>query len=294
MKKKVYILFGFDMESDNGNYTRNYEGAKSGTPKILEVLNKNNVKATFLFTGDTAENNKQVVYEVYEGGFEIGCHGLMHETLDIGQTLYSCPGDIRIRPRLEKNIQIIEKIIKDRPVSFRAPRLWQTNEQVKILEDLGFLVDASYWQLRYKKQILPYHPSKDNWLEKGDLRILELPNFYFINNSELEAESYVGLDQFPKLRTKGAEFVFNGILDIIDNQLKISDIGVIVFYLHPWEAIEISNKLTYDEGTFYFHKDQYLNTGDYFVKQLDLFIEKCIDREFKFASFKEFYDFGYF
>ncbi|MBC7333173.1 MAG: polysaccharide deacetylase family protein [Actinobacteria bacterium] len=296
-KPDVYVLLGFDMETDIGSYTRTYEGVRVGTRKILEIIEEYGIEATFLFTGDAAAKNKKVVCDLRDLGHEIGCHSLQHET--VGDALFNIPSDRGIleeeaRPRLEKNVQIVEEIIGERPVSFRAPRLWQGTSQVLALEELGFLVDASYSQYKYREMILPYHPSKENWLKKGDLKILELPNFCFVNNDIGLLESYTGLDQWPKLRTLGADFVFDGIKAVIEKQFKTSDVAVLTFYLHPWEAIEIPEKYAYDEGVFYFHRDIYINTGDYFVEQLRIFIERCLEEGFKFTTFKKFYYLGLF
>lgn len=38
--KRIVVLFGFDMESDVGSWTTNYNGLKYGTPKILKILRK--------------------------------------------------------------------------------------------------------------------------------------------------------------------------------------------------------------------------------------------------------------
>ncbi len=296
-KSSIYILLGFDMETDIGSYTQNYEGLRIGTNKILKIIRHYGIETTFLFTGDAADKNKDIVHDLYKLGYDIGCHSLQHETL--GDALFNIPSDRGIlkeelKPRLEKNIQIIEKITGERPVSFRAPRLWQGTNQLLVLEELGFLVDASYSQYKYKEMILPYHPARDNWLKKGNLRILELPNFCFINSNSKLSESYTGTDQWPKLRTLGANFVFEGIKAVIEKQLKMSDVAVLTFYLHPWEAIEIPEKYVYDEGVFYFHKDIFINTGDYFVEQLKIFIEKCLEENFIFTSFKKFYYLGLF
>ena len=54
--KKVQVVFGFDMETDIGSWTPYYEGFVKGTPKILNVLKKNDITATFYFTGHSASS----------------------------------------------------------------------------------------------------------------------------------------------------------------------------------------------------------------------------------------------
>ena len=48
---------------------------------------------------------------------------------------------------------------------------------VNAIEELGYLADALYPLFYYEKQLSPYHRSRKNWLERGDLRIVEISNF---------------------------------------------------------------------------------------------------------------------
>ena len=131
--------------------------------------------------------------------------------------------------------RIVKELSKKQPVSFRAPRLWQGHGQIKILEKLGFKVDASHSLAAHKKQLLPYHPSKENWLEKGKMNILEIPNFAFLDDKNDYSKYFRKNDQWPLLRLLGADFVFKTQKYVIEKQSKLSDICVLLFYLHPWE-----------------------------------------------------------
>jgi peptidoglycan/xylan/chitin deacetylase (PgdA/CDA1 family) len=133
--------------------------------KILTVLEKFNIPATFFFTGDTARNNKGWVIEISRKGYEVGCHSLHHET--VGDVSFNMPNDNPIleeemENRLRKNIEIVTCLTKKQPISFRAPRFWQGTAQIRVLEQLGFKTDASYSVAAHKKQIVPYHPSETN------------------------------------------------------------------------------------------------------------------------------------
>ena len=50
-----------------------------GIPKLLSFYSKNNIKATFYFTGEFARDFPSAVKEVHEQGHEIGCHGYSHK-----------------------------------------------------------------------------------------------------------------------------------------------------------------------------------------------------------------------
>ena len=288
-----YIIFGFDMETDIGSYLKTCNGVKYGTGKILSVLNKYDIDATFLFTGDAALNNPEKVVEISESGFEIGCHSLKHET--VGDAAFNMPNDAPIleselEARLIENIRIVQGLSKKKPVSFRAPRLWQGQGQIKILEKLGFKVDASYSLAAHKNRLLPYHPSEENWLEKGKMKILEIPNFAFLDNKNDYSKYFCKNDQWPLLRLLGADFVFETQKYVIEEQSKLSDICVLLFYLHPWEFEKMPSKFEYDEGTFIFKPELSKNCGDFTVRALDDYIDLCLNDGFKFVSISNFYD----
>lgn len=48
------------------------------TPKILSILDKNNIKATFFVTGQMAEENKELLIQEYKSGNAIGNHSYSH------------------------------------------------------------------------------------------------------------------------------------------------------------------------------------------------------------------------
>ena len=288
-----YIIFGFDMETDIGSYLKTYNGVKFGTERILSVLKKYDIDSTFLFTGDTALNNPEKVTEVSKAGFEIGCHSLRHET--VGDSAFNMPNDSPIleselEARLIENIRIVKELSKEQPVTFRAPRLWQGQGQIKILEKLGFKVDASYSVAAHKKQIIPYHPSEENWLEKGEMNILAIPNFAFLDDKNDYSKYFCKNDQWPLLRLLGADFVFETQRFVIEKQSKLSDICVLLFYLHPWEFEKMPEKFEYDEGTFIFKPELAKNCGDFTAKAFDEYIDLCLNDGFKFVSCSKFYE----
>ena len=290
---KKYIIFGFDMETDIGSYLKTYRGVQKGTDKILHILQKYDLPATFFFTGDTAKNNEEKVIEIAEKGYEVGCHSLRHET--VGDASFNMPNDSPIleeelEHRLKINREIVMNLTNTSPVSFRAPRLWQGQGQIKVLEQLGFKTDASYSVAAHKKQIAPYHPSEDNWLEKGDMKLLEIPNFAFLDDQHDYSKYFCKNDQWPLLRLLGADFVFAHSQYVIERQSEISDICVLLFYLHPWEFEEMPDKYEYDEGTFYFKPELHENCGDFMHREFEKYVGLALNDGFKFTTSERFYD----
>jgi len=290
-KKEVYAILGFDMETDCGSWSPFYNGLVKGTPLILELLKSKNVKATFFFTGEAVKMHPEIVKQVLDADneHEIGCHSLYHETL--GDPIFEIPLIKPLLPeevknRIEIATQLIEKISGIRSVSFRCPRLWGSTNVVVALEELGYVTDASYPMYYYEKQLTPYHPSKENWLEKGDLKIIEIPNFADITIPSKDKYKR-DRDQWPIFRTKGGKVLLQHVDNFINfmNEKNLS--VVLCFYFHPWEFIKMPDKFRYGEGTVI--PDEYLikNCGDYALRQLEVIIDGLFSRNIKFITAKD-------
>jgi peptidoglycan/xylan/chitin deacetylase (PgdA/CDA1 family) len=62
------VVVGIDMETDIGSFTSFYQGVQKGTPRLLEVLDKHEAKATFFWTGHAAQSNPAMVRQVRSAG----------------------------------------------------------------------------------------------------------------------------------------------------------------------------------------------------------------------------------
>jgi peptidoglycan/xylan/chitin deacetylase (PgdA/CDA1 family) len=284
------VVLGFDMETDIGSWTTFYEGLKHGTPKILEVLKKNDVASTFFFTGDSIKAHPEVAESVKAAGHEIAAHTLFHET--IGDALYEIPGILPVLPeevpnRLKLCTELIESITGVRPVSFRCPRLFGSTAVVNALNDLGYVADATYPMYYFREQLTPYHPSREDWTQTGDLNIVQLPNFADLSMDSQDAYGR-DMDQWPLYRTQGAE-VMLAHLDRFVEYVEARDLDpFLCFYFHPWEFYPMpQGEIRSSEGAVRPDPFITLNCGDYAVEQLDLLIQGLKARGAEFLEARE-------
>lgn len=231
------VVLGFDMETDIGSYTPFYEGVQHGSEPILAVLEKHDITSTFYWTGHAAENNPDIVRQINGLGHETGCHGLFHETL--GDPIFPLPNnwpilESEVEGRLKKATAIVEEVCGEQPVSFRCPRLWGSTTVINVLEKLGYVSDASLPLYFYGEPFIPYHPSSEDWTKRGEMNILEIPNF-----CDLEMESndpyQRDRDQWPLFRTKSAAYMMEKVERFIKYIQAKGERPVLCFYLHPWE-----------------------------------------------------------
>lgn len=250
--KPIYVLFGVDMETDVGSFTPFYEGAKHGTPLLLNLFAQKGIKGTFFFTGDCAKENPDVARMVAKSGNEVGCHSLYHET--IGDELFPIPGvkpllPFEVKPRLGICKQWVEDAAGTSATSFRCPRLWGSTAVVNALEELGFTCDVTYPMYFYREQFEPYHPSRSDWTNKGDSAVLEVPNFADMTMKSSDPGLERDRDQWPLFRTKGGDYILQRSKSFIDFCDSKGVARVLAFYIHPWEFWPMEKSYNFGEAT---------------------------------------------
>ena len=124
------------------------------TEKILALLRRKSVYATFFVLGTVAEKYPGLEKKIQDYGHEIASHGYAHHPV-YTQT----PG--QFREDILRSVEIIESITHSRVTGYRAPyfsiredSLWALD----VLSELGFTYDASIFPLpraRYGVNTMP-------------------------------------------------------------------------------------------------------------------------------------------
>jgi peptidoglycan-N-acetylglucosamine deacetylase len=116
-------------------------GAESGTPRILAILDRYNVPATFFVTGVDAMIHPEMLKAIMKSGRnEIGIHGWIHEyppRLADGE-------EERL---LDKAIAYMTKATGKKPVGYRAPSWAFSPVTLALIQKKGFLYDSSLQSL---------------------------------------------------------------------------------------------------------------------------------------------------
>lgn len=146
-KAAAFIGFDIDAESavlslDAGHAARlsvmshQAYGPVTGLPRILSMLERQGVHATFFCPGYTAIRYPNLVRQVMDAGHEIAHHGFMHE---------STQGMERDDEAavLARGIEALERITGRRPRGYRAPMWEMSYETPGLLMEQGFLYDSS-------------------------------------------------------------------------------------------------------------------------------------------------------
>jgi peptidoglycan-N-acetylglucosamine deacetylase len=132
-------------------------GARQGIWNILEALEKYSVKATFLFSGSTAQNYPETARAVVQAKHEIAGMGFNFESI------HTSSAELE-RSIVRRTAAVLEDVTGTRIQGWRCPDYRVSPQTHDVLADEGFLWDSSLLN-----DDLPY------LLACGSHRIVEIP-----------------------------------------------------------------------------------------------------------------------
>ena len=142
------------------------------TFRLLEILGRRNVKATFFILGWVADRCPALVRAIVDSGHEIGSHGYGHRML-------TRDSQASFREDLIRAKSTIEDQTGSRVTCFRAPSYSITSKTLwalEILAEFGFEYDSSIFPIRHDYYGIPDAPRFPHyWSLKSGARLLEFP-----------------------------------------------------------------------------------------------------------------------
>jgi polysaccharide deacetylase family protein (PEP-CTERM system associated) len=192
------------------------------TTRLLELLSKRGVRATFFVLGWVAERFPQLIRQIAGSGHRVGCHSYLHQVIYRGS-----PAIFRADLRRAKGV--LEDLVGAAVQSYRAPSYSITTQSLWALEILGeegFQYDSSIFPIVHDNYGIANAPRFPHWkvLQSGR-RIHEFPpstiRFYGLN-LPVGGGGYLRL--LPCSVTAWAIHRINAV----EQQPAM-------VYLHPWE-----------------------------------------------------------
>ena len=114
-------------------------GATTALPRILNLLDRHAVPASFYIPAMSAALHPQMIRDILQRKrHEIGVHGWMHENLA------SVEDATKEQQRLTQSIEYLTKAMGKRPVGFRAPAWEFSRYTLDQIRQAGFLYDSSF------------------------------------------------------------------------------------------------------------------------------------------------------
>ena len=126
-------------------------GAQTGTPRLLEILDRHQVPATFFVTGVDSLIHPELVPSLLKSGRnEIGIHGWVHE---YPPGLDSAAEEERL---LDKAIARISSLTGKKPAGYRAPSWAFSSNTMDLIRKKGFVYDSSLQSSEVPYRILAH------------------------------------------------------------------------------------------------------------------------------------------
>lgn len=205
------------LAADSANETRTSlmshqaYGPRVGIPRILAMLDRLGVRATFFVPGVTAERHPEAIAAILEAEQEIAHHGYLHESLvGVDETTE--------RRYLELGLEALEHVAGVRPRGYRAPWWEATPRTRELLIEYGFGYDSSFFD-----GDAPY------WFEADGRRLLEVPVSWALDDWERYAF-------WPEVTGDGRidrpSVVAEAWWEEIDSIIGVA--GVAVLTMHPF------------------------------------------------------------
>lgn len=211
-------------KSDNASMISRGEMEIPGTHRVLELLDRYDIKSTFLVPGHTALAYPNLIKDIVGRGHELAYHGWMHEDareFDIdGQRLI-----------IERGLEALDLVAGVRPRGHVSPAWNMSEHTLELVDEFGFEFDGS----RMATDSFPVYVRKgDRWLTDGAYQFGELTDVVGIPVAwpmdDVPIFEFVW-GQLPGLRTASvAEEMWTGEFDYA---FKHSPGGVFNLTVHP-------------------------------------------------------------
>ena len=166
------------------------DGPNHNTSRVLDILEKYNIKATFFILGTNIEGNEKIIKRMNDLGMEIGNHMFSHKLLT-KQT------DNTIKKEVDKVDNLIFNIINKYPTLIR-PSYGTVNNRIKNLMNRPIIIwniDTLDWKYHNSKQI-----ANRVFKDVSDGDIILMHDIYRATANSLEII-------IPKLLKDGYQFV---------------------------------------------------------------------------------------
>ena len=216
MKRVVSLSFDFeecDLPRESGVDFPIEEGMKlsvEGASAVLDVLERQGVRATFFCTLNFAERAPEIMKRIVAGGHEVAAHGVDH--------FHQVPEDpFRCKEGLERLLPGVTV------VGYRQPRMFPVDDAA--------LAKAGY---RYNSSLNPaFIP--------GRYMHLRTPRTRFVKNGLLQIPASVTpYVRFP-LFWLALHVLPQGLYDLLAKWTLRHD-GFFMTYFHPWEFSSLSER----------------------------------------------------
>lgn len=258
MEKRKLVLLSFDTEEfdlprEHGVDISLDEGmtvSVSGTERILDILKRSQVKATFFCTVNFVKSAPQVMRRIIDEGHEVASHSVDH--------WHQSKGDAA------RSKQLLEQACGCQVNGFRQPRMFPVDDME--LEQAGYLYNSSL------------HPA----FIPGRYMNLNVPRTPFMQGKVLQIPTSVS----PWFRLPVFWLACHNYPQWLYRRLcswTLRHDGQFVIYFHPWEFYALN-----DHPEWHIPYIIRRNSGDGMAQRLEALIAAFKRKQAQFVTFTQF------
>lgn len=215
----VTLSFDFDNETvslrDNNttasNLSRGQYGSRAGLPRVLDLLERRGIRASFFIPAVSALLYPDDVARIVAGGHEIGVHGWIHER----NSLLPREEERRL---IEQAVETLTDLTGRRPVGLRTPSWDYSPNTLDIVREMGFLYDSSLMADDWPYEVVA------NGEPTG---VVELPVEWILDDAP-----YFGFSRYSALRPHSTP---DDVLSIWKAEFEVAHAegGMFLLTMHP-------------------------------------------------------------
>lgn len=208
------ILLSFDTEEFDGpreqgvpfTLAQGMEVSRRGVGQVLDLLQRQGVKATFFCTANFAENAPDLMHRIVAEGHEVACHGCDH--------FEPQPSDV------EQSKVRVERVVGQPTYGYRQPRMFAVDERE--VARMGY----------------QYNSSLNPAFIPGRYMHLDTPRTCFVKEGVLQIPASVTpwfrIPLFWLALHLMPEWLYAALVRRV-----LRKVGYFVTYFHPWEFYDL-------------------------------------------------------
>ncbi|CAA7196205.1 polysaccharide deacetylase family protein [Chryseobacterium potabilaquae] len=251
------VLLSFDIEEFDMpleykgeiSFEKQISISQEGLQKILDILKKYGVKATFFSTVVFAEHSRSLIERLLKEGHELASHTWFHSDFE--------------EKHLKESKEKLEELFSTTITGLRMPRMMQVSNNA--VENAGYV---------YNSSINPtYLPGRYN--------NLKVSRTYFSEGNVIQIPASVSPNfRIPLFWLSFHNFPLSFYKKIALDTLKKDK--YLNIYFHPWEFADIKDE------AFKLPGFTVKNSGKDMVERFDEFVEWLTKKGYSFGTFQEF------
>jgi peptidoglycan/xylan/chitin deacetylase (PgdA/CDA1 family) len=203
-------------------------GARAGIARLLRVLDRAAVRATFFIPGYSAERWPAICRAIRDAGHEIAHHGYLHEGA------HGADGDEQER-RLVRGLASLDEVLGVRPTGYRGPNWELTWETPGLLVKHGLTYDSGLMDADH-----PYVLATSE--EPGAPTLVELPGHWALD--DWEAYNYLPGITGSGVIANPADVVARWTLEL---EALVPDGGLFMLTNHPFVSGRASRAVALEQ-----------------------------------------------